>query len=184
MVATKNGSEKMVSKVLLAADVAPLEFVADEGWYRVTLQLGANANWRGLSGGCWETEKVEEIDLGHDLPKQRKRHMRHIAALHEVRRLDGATVNGLIAEHNAWHAANIGCGPRPQLWDQDGNVNALLLRGTISRQFLVVSIEPDEAPQRVQDSERLAEIASVCKAVIQGLVESGVIGPNANAKGK
>lgn len=191
MATVKNNDSKTVNEAvelrpLLVADVVPLAPVDESGWYRVVFQLGANNMWRGCTGGRWETVRTEEVDLGHGVPKVRKLHMRHVPQLHTARRMDGETVNGLISEHNLWLGANQACGPRPRMFDDEGRINEPLLRGNISRQLLVVSIEPDDCPQQVEDSRRLAEIASVCKAVIAGLVESGVIGPNANtsAKGK
>jgi hypothetical protein len=191
MVASKSSESKTVNEAvelrpLLAAEVVPLELVDANGWYKVVIQIGANNMWRGCTGGRWVTDRVDEIDMGHGTPKVWKSHMRHVPQLHTARRLDGETVNGLIGEHNLWLGANQACGPRPRMFDDEGRINEPLLRGNISRQLLVVSIEPDDAPQQVEDSRRLHEIAAVCKAVIAGLVESGVIGPNANtnAKGK
>jgi hypothetical protein len=189
MVATsKSNDGKTVNEAaelrpLLAAEAVPLAPVDNEKWYKVTLQIGAGNRWREFCGGRWETTKTEEIDFGHGAPKQRKRHMQHIPALHVARRLDGETVNGLIGEHNLWLRENQACGPRPRMFDDDGVVNQQLLRGNISRQLLVVSVEQDEPPQAVEDSRRLAEIAIICRGVVTALVESGVLSPSAT-KGK
>lgn len=74
----------------------PMEHVDNNGWYRVTIQIGARRRWRKYGGG-----RVRNIEIDAKRTRQL-----FVASVHATDPIDGRTVNGLIESHNKWLQAN------------------------------------------------------------------------------
>ena len=117
-----------VDRVRLAEASEIAKEVDENKFYNVVVQLGCRTRWRQYSGGRWERDPAKDMN-GNIAYK-------HVAAVHKIGPLDGATVNGLIEKHNMFLRAN-----------RERNMPA----GDIGRSCLVLGFEETKPPALRRD---------------------------------
>ncbi len=137
-----------------AKQAGPLKTVDEKKAYTATIQLGSARRWREFGGGKWERDAAKER------PGSTDQAMRHVPAIHKIGPFIGATINGLIQEHNDWIKANF---------------EGRLPLGYVNRQLLIFDIrESNEQPLDTQNDNRLTQAS--LKEIVATAVREAVGG--------
>jgi hypothetical protein len=118
--------------------------------YAVAIQLGCRTRWRQYGGGRWESNPAK------DMPGLKA--YKHVPAVHKVSPVDGATVNGLISEHNKFLAAN-------QASDK--------IEGDVGRSLLVIGFE-ETAPPALRASALPFDIEALVTKIAEASATAAV----------